>query len=139
MKQSIKLLALLAAVLAVGACQQQSDSGALSRATEVPQTDTQKQSYSLGQNMGTGMKSAGIEFDSAYFNAGLYDALEGEQRMTDQDMQAALMALQRATVEAQQAKAEAEAADNLKVAEEYLAQNASAEGVVTTEIGRAHV
>ncbi len=134
MKQPIKVVALLSAILAVSACQQQDNSG-LSRATEVPETDAQKQSYSLGHNMGKGLDSAGVEFDSAYFNAGLWDALEGEQRMTEQDMQAALMALQRATIAAQQEKAAAQAEENLQAAQEYLAQNASADGVVTTESG----
>ena len=43
-------------------------------------------SYALGHNMGGSLKAAGIEIDSAYFNAGFYDALEGEQRMTQEEI-----------------------------------------------------
>ena len=41
------------------------------RADQKPQTDIEKQSYSLGQNMGITLKTAEIEFDPSFFNAGL--------------------------------------------------------------------
>ena len=118
--------------LLTAACSQE---GGLPRATEVPASDFEKQSYALGNNMGAGLKVAQIEFDSPQFNAGFYDALEGEQRMTQEDMQAAIVALQTSVQEKQVAAQLEKVEANKAAATEALASSASAEGVVTTESG----
>ena len=107
----------------------------LSRASDKPESELAMQSYALGHNMGGSLKAAGIEIDSAYFNAGFYDAAEGSQLMSQEEIQTALMNLQKATQEAQQAKMIAKLEDNLKASEANLAVNAEQEGIVVTESG----
>ena len=91
----VMTLALLAA------CKQ--ETAGLSRATDAPDTDLQKQSYALGSNMSNSLKQASVEIDQAYFNAGFYDTIDGQQLMTVEDMQAALMAM-RDAAQAQQVR-----------------------------------
>ena len=87
---------------AISGCQQSTSD--LSRASDKPESELAMRSYALGHNMGGSLKAAGIENDSAYFNAGFYDAAEGSQLMSQEEIQTALMNLQKATQEAQQAK-----------------------------------
>jgi len=92
--------------------------------------------YAIGKDVGRSLKSANVEIDFDALVQGLRDALEGREPLLDDA--AALAALQefqgvaqRSMMEAEQAKA----AENRAEGEAYLAMNASAEGVVTTESG----
>ena len=126
----------LATAIVIGAisgCEQSTSD--LSRASDKPESELEMQSYALGNNMGVSLKAAGVEIDSAYFNAGFYDAAEGSQLMSQEEIQTALMNLQKATQEAQQAKITAMLEGNLKASEASLAANAEKEGVVVTESG----
>ncbi|NNC54202.1 MAG: hypothetical protein HKO07_00615, partial [Pseudomonadales bacterium] len=107
----------------------------LQRASEIPESGLAKKSYALGQSLGSSVKASQLEIDRSFFNAGFYDALEGEQRMTAEDIQATLMAAQQ---EAQQSQMEARAetlGTNMQLASAFLEQNATADGVVTTDSG----
>lgn len=117
----------------LAACNQSQEG--LPRASEIPETDEQKQSYSLGQSMGASLASANIEYDTAFFNAGFYDAAEGVQRMTQEEMQAVLQTMQQQAQEKQMAAREIEMATNKEDADKFLAANALVDGVVTTESG----
>jgi len=107
----------------------------LERAESVPQTDLQKESYAIGMNVGKNIANSKLEFDRAYFNAGFYDAIDGEQRMTDEDMMATLTALQQKSVQKAQEESAKLSEANIKAAEAFLAANQSKEGVVTLESG----
>ena len=100
-----------------------------------PSTDDQKQSYSLGQSMGGSLKAADITVDSAYFNAGFYDAMDGEKRMTQEEIQASLAALQQATQLAQAEKRNSAMQASLDASAASLADNAAQEGIIVTESG----
>lgn len=126
-------VAIAAALVVLSACKQ--ESGGLSRAADIPQTDDHKQSYALGQSMGNSLRQAQVEIESSYFNAGFYDAMDGEMRMPQEEMQAALVALQTKTQEAQGAKREELLVANSAKAAENLAANAKEDGIVTTESG----
>ncbi len=126
-------IAIAAVTTILVGCNQQSDG--LQRASGVPESEAQKESYSLGQNMGGSLKSAKIEIDSSYFNAGFYDAMDGEQKMTETDMQAVLMALQQKMQQVAIEEQQGVLAERLVKAEEFLASNAELEGVTTTESG----
>lgn len=130
--RAIGLLSLSTGVLFTAGCQQETG---LQRADAVPETDVQKESYAIGRNMGMNLSQAEIEFDQAYFNAGFYDAIEGEQRMTDEEVMQALTALQQKTMAKQQAKMAESLQANLQAAEAFLAENANKEGVVALESG----
>ncbi len=129
---------MLAAILVGGAilagCQQEAG---VERASEVPQTELQKESYAVGRNFGLNIKQvqAEIELDSAYFNAGMFDAIEDEQRMTDEEVAQTLQALQQKAIAQQQEKVQKEAATNLAAAEAFLSANAENDGVVTLDSG----
>lgn len=133
MKSVQKMALPLAFLLLASGCKQGSEG--LPRAAEVPESDLQKRSYALGQNVSNGLKAANIEFDSAYFNAGFYDAIDDEKRMTDEEMQAALTELQAETQQKQVLKQEEERARNLDEGNTYLAKNAEQEGIVVTDSG----
>lgn len=132
-KSGLAIIAGATAIAILSGCQQQGTE--LSRASDIPSTEEQKQSYSLGQSMGGSLKAADITVDSAYFNAGFYDALEGEQRMTQEDIQASLAALQQATQAAQMAKRQSAMLANLDASTASLAANAELEGVTVTDSG----
>ena len=132
-KSGIAIVAGVTAIAILSGCQQ--DGSSLTRAADVPSTDDQKQSYSLGQSMGGSLKAADITVDSAYFNAGFYDAMDGEQRMTQEEIQASLAALQQATQQAQAEKRNSAMQANLDAAAASLTANAEQEGIVVTESG----
>lgn len=128
-------LAIPAAILvaSLAACNQ--GQNGLSVAADVPASDIEKRSYALGQNMLKGLKDAGIEYQASFLYAGFSDAAADKQLMTDEEMQATLIAMQQ---EVQQKQMEAQ----MKLLEEksqagkaYLENNASQEGVTTTESG----
>jgi len=132
-KSGIAIVAGVTAIAILSGCQQ--DGSSLTRAADVPSTDDQKQSYSLGQSMGGSLKAADITVDSAYFNAGFYDAMDGEKRMTQEEIQASLAALQQATQLAQAEKRNSAMQASLDASAASLADNAAQEGITVTESG----
>lgn len=71
-------------------------------------TKEQKISYALGANFGTQIKRDNITVDIQTFTDGLRDALAGQNKFTDQQMQEAFMQLQE-DLQARQASAASEA------------------------------
>ena len=71
-------------------------------------TKEQKISYALGANFGTQIKRDNISVDIQTFTDGLRDALAGQNKFTDQQMQEAFMQLQE-DLQAKQASAASEA------------------------------
>lgn len=71
-------------------------------------TKEQKISYALGANFGTQIKHDNISVDIQTFTDGLRDALAGQNKFTDQQMQEAFMQLQE-DLQARQASAASEA------------------------------
>ena len=70
-------------------------------------TDTQKGSYAVGHQIGSNMKQQGIELDSDALSGGIVDALKGDKsKLTPEDTQKALMALQKASSDKQAALSE---------------------------------
>jgi FKBP-type peptidyl-prolyl cis-trans isomerase FklB len=89
--------------------------------------------YSLGVNIGQNLQSQGlldnVELDT--FMAGMLDAIGGEVRMDEEDMFAAIQLFQQRMAQQQQAALTESTAASV----EFLANNASQEGVVTLESG----
>ncbi|WP_395338712.1 FKBP-type peptidyl-prolyl cis-trans isomerase [Ningiella sp. W23] len=106
------------------------------------ETDTQKQSYALGANMGRfsadtfeKQESLGMEVDRAALVAGFEAALNGNSQLSDEEIQTLNTAAEAAFREALQAEAEQTAAANIEAGKAYLAENAQREEVTVTESG----
>ncbi len=99
-------------------------------------TDKEKFSYALGMRMGANFKKQEVSVDPAILTRGLKDALAGGKTLlTEEQAQTALMQVQNELRQKQQAKMQAEATENKKQGEDFLAANKSKEGVVTLPSG----
>jgi FKBP-type peptidyl-prolyl cis-trans isomerase len=100
--------------------------------------DSQEQriSYGIAMNMGRRMKAEGVPIDADAFAEGLRDALSGaEAKMSDDEINAEMMAMQEQMQAEQEAEMQAASNVNLEAGRAYLAENAGAEGVQTTDSG----
>lgn len=101
-------------------------------------TDEQKASYGIGYGFASNLKqqTEGLELSTDALVKGIMDAMtEGDRALTDEEIQAAISALQAKQIAAQQAKAEEAAATARAEGEAFLAENASKDGVMTTDSG----
>jgi len=99
-------------------------------------TPEQRLSYGIAYGLGDRLKADGVPLDVAAFSAGLSDAVEGnEARLSQEEIGQEMQAYQekRAAEQAELTAAEAEV--NASAGDTYRAENASAEGVKTTESG----
>jgi len=131
-KSACKTVA-LAALMSVGlvACDQNAETTEMS-------LDSQEQriSYGIAMNMGRRMKAEGVPIDTDAFAEGLRDALSGaEAKMTDDEINAEMIAMQEQMQAEQEAEMRAAGDANLEAGIAYLEANAGAEGVQTTSTG----
>lgn len=103
-------------------------------AENTPELTNQKQkaSYGIGRNVGQRFKHDLLELDLEAFMRGFKDVLEGKPSVVSEEEMSKVMDALRADVEA---KASQAAEKNKKVAQDYLAQNKTKEGVKTTPSG----
>ena len=131
--------------LALVACDKASVSGADAAASTAQPltTDSQRAGYALGVTMGRQFKLQELEVDGEALARGLRDSYTGQTlALNDGDIDGAMQKLQtehQEKMQAAQAKQQAEqeqaAIRNKEEADAFLAQNKTAEGVVTTETG----
>lgn len=137
----MKRLALVAVVIALAGCQQEAKSS-----LDLEQ-ENQRVAYAIGFMSGKGMSQQASDLNLDAYIVGLKaGSAGGEPAMTEEQMQKAISSYQRKKIEehdAQMAEQQAEnlelAAANLAVSEQFLAENAQKEGVVTTESGLEYV
>jgi FKBP-type peptidyl-prolyl cis-trans isomerase FklB len=99
-------------------------------------TDKEKFSYALGMNLGQGLQKQAVEVDPAILARGFRDAFSnGKTLMTEEEAKTVLVAAQTALRKKQQEKQVADAANNKKTGEEFLAANKAKDGVVTLPSG----
>jgi FKBP-type peptidyl-prolyl cis-trans isomerase len=99
-------------------------------------TPEQRLSYGIALRMGERMKSDGMSLDVDAYNQGIRDAFEGgEAKLTDEEINAEMMAFQERLQAEQQAAQEAAATANAEAGTAFLAENANREGVMVTESG----
>jgi len=111
--------------------------------TAVPaplKTRTEKFSYALGMNIGSGLganlKKQSVEVDTALVAQGLKDAMSGSKtRLTDDEAKAVLTEVQNDVKKQQQEKMAEAGAKNKTEGEAFLAGNKGKEGVVTLPDG----
>jgi FKBP-type peptidyl-prolyl cis-trans isomerase len=130
-------LVTIATALALQACNPQAtDSGGSGEEEVVLDTPTKRLSYGVALGLGRNMKSDGLEMDVAAFAAGLEDAMSGaEQRLTQEEIQAEMLAFQEKINTQRQAERAELAALNKSTSEQFLAENAEREGVTVTDSG----
>ena len=111
--------------------------------TAVPaplKTRTEKFSYALGMNIGSGLganlKKQSVEVDTALVAQGLKDAMSGSKtRLTEDEAKAVLTEVQNDVKKQQQEKMAEAGAKNKTEGEAFLAGNKGKEGVVTLPDG----
>ena len=131
----------LVSVFTLQACNEQSSTTTQDTAAAAPagvflETSEQRLSYGIAYGLGQRMAADGVPLDAGAFSAGLTDALEGaEPRLTQEEIAAEMQAYQE-KASAEQATAQAAIGEaNQVVAAEFLAENATKEGVVVTDSG----
>ena len=124
----------IAALVSLQACNQQAGNGA---GDEVAlDTPNKRLSYGFAFRMGQRMQADGMTLDADAYSAGMRDAMtSGESRLTDEEINAEMIAFQEQMEAEQQATQAALADTNAAAGEAFLAENAQREGVVVTETG----
>lgn len=102
-------------------------------ASEKPQwSDVQAYSYTVGVNIGSGIKNSAQEFDPEVFYEGVQDALKDKPlKLTPDEMKQTVMNMQAKKQEELRQKAET----NLEEQKKFLEENGKKEGVVTLPSG----
>jgi FKBP-type peptidyl-prolyl cis-trans isomerase FklB len=99
-------------------------------------TPREKASYAIGLNIGKSLHRDAIDVDPAILARGLRDAFAGNKSLlTDEEVKAALTALQTDMRTKQEQKMQIVGETNKKVGDEFLAANKSKDGVVTLPSG----
>jgi FKBP-type peptidyl-prolyl cis-trans isomerase FklB len=100
------------------------------------QTAKEKQSYSIGADIGSKLKAQAIDIDADALAQGLKDAFSGGKlQLTEQEMKDSLTGLQKELMEKQAERTKQIAEKNKKEGEAFLAVNKTKEGVMTLPSG----
>jgi FKBP-type peptidyl-prolyl cis-trans isomerase len=95
-------------------------------------TEKEKASYAIGQQMGKSMKAQGVEMDPAALAQGIADILENKKSLlSEQEMQQAIQKMQQALNE----KQEKAAKENLAANAKFLEENKKKNGIKATASG----
>ena len=89
-----------------------------------------KESYSLGYQFGQSLKSQGVDINLDIYASGIRDAFGGkEPQMSQEEIRATIMELQKRVVAARQKELNEKAAKNLSESKAFLAENGKKEGI----------
>lgn len=133
MKHQLLLAAAVSAVL-VG-CNEKAPQAEQTAALAL-ETDGQRVSYAMGSGLGERLKQETFTIDLDAFAAGMKHAINGsEALMTQEEVVSTMQNFQQQQMAKQQEELQAQAEKNRQEGETFLAENASKEGVVTTESG----
>lgn len=128
-------LIIVAAAVALGGCNKQSEPAADAAEVKLDSQEA-KVSYILGTNVGGQFKSEGITVDTDALLAGITDATNDvPPRMTQEEIIEVLQAFQEEQLAKQEAAFQAAAEANKQEGEKFLADNAAKEGIVTLDSG----
>jgi FKBP-type peptidyl-prolyl cis-trans isomerase FklB len=95
----------------------------------------QKTSYAIGLDIAASFKRQELDVDTKALTAGIADGFAGKPALTEEEMKATLMDLQKSVMARMEEKQKAAAGTNLKAGEAFLAANAKKVGVKTTASG----
>lgn len=134
MKRNLLLAAAITAAMSatLAGCNEEQASAAITTLDSAEQ----RVSYGMGISLGKRINQESFSIDVDAFNQGVKDVVTGgEQLMTEEEITEEMQAFQQRQVEKQQQEAKQVADTNLAEGEVFLAENASKEGVKTTESG----
>jgi len=95
-----------------------------------------KESYSLGFQFGQSLKNQGVDISLDIYASGIKDALAGkEPQMSQEEIRATIMELQKRVAGARQKDLMEKSAKNLEEGKKFLAENQKKEGVKTLPSG----
>jgi len=135
MTHLLKPATALLAVVALSACDQQASTDS-AEAELTLDTQQERLSYGVALGLGRNMSRDGLDVDVDAFAAGLRDAISGtEPRLTDEEIQAEMVAFQERLNSEREAEASAAADANAAASAAFLEENATREGVMITESG----
>jgi len=99
-------------------------------------TAKEKNSYAIGMEMGKGLKSQGIDLDSAVLMQGLKDGLtDAKPQLSEEELRQVITALQQEMRQKQMQAQEAAGAENKTKGDAFLAANSKKDGVVVLPDG----
>jgi FKBP-type peptidyl-prolyl cis-trans isomerase FklB len=107
-------------------------------ADEVPALETQqeKESYSIGYQIGLTMKKDGVDVDFEKLSQGLNDAVDGkEPLLSNEEMRSLILALKEKARDEQMRKIQESIVQNAEESVKFLEENGKKKGVKTTESG----
>jgi len=151
MRSIFKLSLLAASMSLLAACGEKSNtenkpaSDAISEVqavAEMPSTELEKQSYSLGVSFGNYLRRAldenkkvKILLDTPMVLAGVRDSVSNSSKMTQEEIETVMKEFDTITRAKHAELAEKVKADVIKAGTDFLADNAKKDGVITTETG----
>lgn len=95
-----------------------------------------KESYSLGYQFGQSLKSQGLDIKLEVYASGIQDALGGkEPLMSQEEIRATIMELQKRIMAAREKELKGKAAKNLEEGKKFLAENQKKDAVKTLPSG----
>ena len=99
-------------------------------------TQTEKESYSIGYQVGISMNTDGVEVDFDKLVQGLQDAIHAkEPLLSTEEMKTLIVDLKKRTRDVQMRKIQEQIVENAKESEKFLAENKKKDGVKTTASG----
>lgn len=108
---------------------------AVAQAADLKTTE-QKVSYTLGADLATNFENQGLKIDSKSLLAGLEDAMNKKPlKLTKEEMEEAIASVKQDMMKKQLEARNAQGAENAKIGEAFLAENAKKAGVKTTLSG----
>ncbi len=139
MNRSVSLpVAFCVSLLALAGCNESKapDDAAKADAGAAITTDAQRMGYSLGASMGRQFRNDKLQVDAEALAKGVLEGFTLDKlALTDEEVAAGMQQLQKTHTERMQAEQKAAADKNLAEGEAFLKENATKEGVVTTESG----
>jgi len=101
-----------------------------------PETRTERESYSIGYQVGLSMKTDGVEVDFERLVQGLQDAVNDKDPLVSQEeMRKLIVDLKKKARDIQMRKIQEQIVANAQESENFLEENKQKEGVRTTESG----
>ena len=100
------------------------------------ETQQDKESYSIGYQVGLSMKSDGVEVNFEKLTQGLRDAIDGkEPPLSEEEMEKLIVDRKKVAREAEMMKVQESRVRNAEEAEKFLEENKKKAGIKTTESG----